>query len=289
MHVRRLILNADDFGLTPGVNHAIVEAHEHGVLTSATLMANAPAASEAVQLFRTLPKLGVGCHVVLIDGQPLTDPARLPSLVPPGSQKFRHSLGGAAARAIAGRLRPDEVQAEAAAQFRKLRAEGVTLTHFDTHKHMHMFPSVLDGLLRAARVCGIPALRNPFEPPQSFFNVFSGGRMLWKRSLQTRALRLMQREFERLVKRSGLRTTDGTVGIAATGSLDAALLDRTIETLPKGTWELVLHPGYLDKDLSAAGTRLLESRPFELRWLTAPETRARLERSKIDLISYQDL
>jgi chitin disaccharide deacetylase len=252
-------------------------------------MANAQATDEAIEIAKAQPKLGVGCHVVLVDGQPLTDASGLSSLVQPGSQQFRKALGGLAVRALAGQLDQDQVQAEATAQFRKLQTDRVSLTHFDTHKHTHMFPAVLEGLLRAARTCGLPAMRNPFEPPQSFVSILSNSRTLWKRSLQTRALRLMRKEFDRLVKRSGLRTTDGTIGIAATGALDASIFQRILEALPEGTWEFVFHPGYCDDDLHAAGTRLLESRHQELQLLTAPETRARLQNSNIDLISFADL
>jgi chitin disaccharide deacetylase len=287
--VRRLIFNADDFGLTAGINRSIVEAHTQGVLTSATLMANAPATVEGEELARTHPKLAVGCHVVLLDGEPLTDPSRLSSLVPNGTPKFRTSLGDFAARALYGSLDRDQIESEATAQFRKLQAAGLSLSHFDTHKHAHMFPSVLDAVLRAARICGIPAVRNPFEPAQTFSAILGQGRARWKRSSQTRALRLLQPGFSRLVKRSGLRTTDGTVAIAATGSLDAALLSRILKDLPNGTWEFVCHPGYCDDSLRSAHTRLLESREIELQLLTAPETRELLKDSGIHLISYADL
>jgi hopanoid biosynthesis associated protein HpnK len=287
--VRRLILNADDFGLTPGINRSIVEAHTQGVLSSATMMANAPATAEAATLALAHPSLGVGCHVVLVDGAPITDPGRLPSLVPSQGSQFRNRVSSLAALALSGRLDRSQIESEATAQFRSLQHAGISLTHFDTHKHAHLFPAVLEGVLRAARICGVPALRNPFEPAQSFSAIVTQGRIRWKRSVQTRALRFLQPEFQRLVKRSGLLTTDGTVGIAATGSLDAALFARILETLPDGTWEFVCHPGYCDNDLRSVHTRLLESRQIELQLLTSPETRERLQRAHIQLISYADV
>src|ERR1700683_3156930 len=133
--MRRLIVNADDFGFTAGVNRGIVEAHCRGVVTSSTLMANGPAFSDAVQLARTVPQLSVGCHVVLIDGQPLLDPKTIPSLVDQnvdqnadrnsGSMRFRDGISGFAVRALAGRLDPREIEAEATAQIRKLQAAGI--------------------------------------------------------------------------------------------------------------------------------------------------------------------
>ena len=287
--MRRLIFNADDFGLTAGINRSIVEACSGGVLTSATLMANAPATAGAVELARLHPALSVGCHVVLVDGSPLTDPARLPSLVPHGTSHFRTSLADLTARAVTSRLDRDQIESEATAQFRRLQGAGISLTHFDTHKHAHMYPAVLEGLLRAARTCGIPALRNPFEPLLSVPAILSQSRTQWKRSLQTRALRLLRDRFTRLVQRSGLRTTDGTVGIAATGSLNSKRLAHIIEHLPEGTWEFVCHPGYCDQDLRSTQTRLVESRHVELELLTSPDTRSLLERAGILLISYAEL
>src|SRR6202050_436467 len=164
--MRRLIVNADDFGFTAGVNRGIVEAHSRGVVTSSTLMANGRAFSDAVQLAGTVPQLSVGCHVVLIDGRPLLDPKTIPSLVDQdeGTTRFRDGMGAFAVRALAGRLDPGEIEAEATAQIRKLQAAGIVVSHLDTHKHTHILPRVLRPLLRAASACGVRAMRNPFGP-----------------------------------------------------------------------------------------------------------------------------
>src|SRR6267154_366240 len=143
--MRRLIVNADDFGFTSGVNRAIVEAHTRGIVTSATLMANGAAFSEASQLAKTVPGMSVGCHVVLIDGQPVLASNQLSTLTNGGSANriFRNGLKTFAARAVAGRLNPEEIEAEATAQIRKIQATGITVSHLDTHKHTHLFPAVL--------------------------------------------------------------------------------------------------------------------------------------------------
>ena len=286
--MRRLIFNADDFGLTAGVNRSIMEAHTQGVLTSATIMAHAPATLGAEQLARAHPQLGVGCHIVLINGTPLTDPAKLTSLIPRGHASFPSGIGAFAARALAGRLKLEQIELEAVAQISKLQAAGLSLSHCDTHKHAHMFPAVLTGLLRAARACGIRAVRNPFEPTQSLSITFQrrNGR---KRALQTRLLRLWRAQFLEQVRRAGLRTTDGTIGVAATGLLDGDLFRELLARVPEGTWEFVTHPGYSDTDLQSAGTRLLASRETELRLLTSLDTRAQLKQAGIKLISYRDL
>jgi hopanoid biosynthesis associated protein HpnK len=285
--VRRLIVNADDFGLTHGVNRAIAEAHHRGIVTSTTLMANAGAFDEAVLLAKSSSRWSVGCHLVLVDGEPLIDPGRLPSLVPKRSRRFRNGLGVFAVRALSGWLDTDQVEAEATAQIRKLQSHHLDPSHIDSHKHTHMFPSALMGMLRAARTCGVGAIRNPFEVVAANFVRVQQG--LWKRRAQVRTLRGLAGGFRKAVARAGLRTPDGTLGIVATGSLDTQLFLAIAEHMPEGTWEFVCHPGYLDDDLRSTPTRLRESRERELAILTSPESREALASRGVELISYRDL
>lgn len=285
--MRRLIINADDFGLTAGVNRAIAEANRSGVLTSATMMANARAFAEAAVLAKSQPSLKTGCHVVLIDGDPVS--ANLPSLTN-GSSRFRTSLKQFALAAVQRRLSSDEIQREAEAQIRKIQSQGITLTHIDSHKHTHMFPHVLRPVLRAAKACGIRAVRNPFEPLRAWpHSAVLGTPALWLRSAGVTAFQMFAGEFRRALKEEGMLSTDGTVGIAATGKLDQKMLLRILAVLPEGTWELVCHPGHSDADLQAAGTRLIASRETELAALTSSETKDALARQKIELISYAEL
>ena len=285
--MRRLIVNADDFGLTAGVNRAIVEGNRQGVVTSATLMANAQATEAAIDLARAQPGLKTGCHVVLIDGVPLA--ANLPSLTN-GSTRFRSSLKEFAVAAVRNRIAAEEIEREVEAQVCKIQSRGITLTHVDSHKHTHMFPHVLRPLLRAARACGIRAVRNPFEPMRSWpTGMVLGTPGLWLRSAGVMAFGMFAAEFRRAIKEQGMITTDGTVGVAVTGLLDQQKLSRLLEALPEGTWELVCHPGYSDADLKAASTRLTQSREIELAAITSAVTRETLARLKIELISYADL
>jgi hopanoid biosynthesis associated protein HpnK len=290
--MRRLIVNADDFGLTSGVNRAIVEAHSRGIVTSATLMATGAAFTEAAQLARTVPGISVGCHVVLIDGRPVLGPLQLSTLTPRGTAApiFRNGLKAFAARAVAGRLNPEEVEAEAAAQIRKIQAAGISVSHVDTHKHTHLFPAVLRPLLRAARACGVRALRNPFGPRRPLQSRHLLARpSLWTRYAEVRILRRFAGRFREAVDRQGFVTPDGTLGIEVTGVLDETLFRAIAQTIPEGTWEFVCHPGYNDADLRTARTRLRESRETELAVLTLPAARSLLSQEGIALISYRDL
>jgi len=290
--MRRLIVNADDFGFTSGVNRAIVEAHSRGVVTSATLMANGPAFAEAAQLAKTVPALSVGCHVVLIDGQPVGGTNQLSTLTNGNlaAPLLRTGLKTFAARAIAGRLNVEEIEAEATAQIRKIQAAGISVSHVDTHKHTHLFPSVLSPLLRAARVCGVRALRNPFGPRRPLQSRHLLARpSLWTRYAEVRILRRFASKFREAVDRQGFFAPDGTLGIEVTGVLDEKLFRAIAQTIPEGTWEFVCHPGYNDADLRAAKTHLRESRETELAVLTLPAARSVLSEEGIALISYRDL
>jgi len=253
-------VNADDFGLTAGVNRAIVELNQAGVLTSATLMARAKAAGEAIKIALSTPTLGVGCHVVLVDGERALPVREVPTLASQRTSRFHPKLGAFLTRLLMGRIRPAEIEAEVAAQIGLLQQSGLRLTHIDTHKHTHMFPAVLRPVLRAAKAAGIRRIRSPFEPAWSL-RATPGAPLI--RRAEVSLLRLLEPTFRRIVAEEGFTTTDGTIGILATGTLDAATVHSLIRSLPPGTWELVAHPGYNDANLASAQTRLLASRETE--------------------------
>ncbi len=275
----RLILNADDFGLTAGVNRAVAELHRAGALTSATLMARADATDEAIAIARATPTLGVGCHVVLVDGEPVLPAQALPMLVDQCTGRFQPTSGAFVQRLFTGRIRSAEIEAETAAQIALLQSRGVALTHIDTHKHVHLFPAVLRPVLRAARAAGIRAVRNPFEPAWSRR---ATPHAPWLRRAEVSLLRLWEPAFRRIVAEEGFTTTDGALGVLATGTLDAATLAALLSNLPAGTWELVTHPGYNDTDLAQAHTRLLASREIERLALSAIDV-------NMELISFSRL
>jgi hopanoid biosynthesis associated protein HpnK len=289
--VPRLIVNADDFGFTSGVNRAVVEAHTCGVVTSSTLMANGPAFAEAAQLAKTVPKLSIGCHVVFIDGEPLLSTKELPSLTARASSpRFRDSLKVFAGRAIGGRINADELTAEATAQIRKIQSVGIVVSHVDTHKHTHLFPLILRPLLHAAAGCGVRAVRNPFGPRMPLrSNQLLRRPGLWTRFAQVRILSRFAGKFREAVDREGFAAPDGTLGIEVTGTLDESLFHAIARIIPEGTWEFVCHPGYNDADLQTSKTRLRNSREIELRVLTLPTAREVLAQEGIQLISYHDL
>lgn len=276
-----LIVNADDFGLTSGVNRGILELHSAGLVTSTSLMARAGATEEAIDFAVRTPTLCVGCHVVLVDGEPVLPPDRVSTLVDSKTGRFPDSLATFLLRLFSGRIRIAEMEAEISAQIGFLQQRGIRLTHVDTHKHTHVFREVLRPLLRAARAAGIRAIRNPFEP---HWSTRATRRAHWMRLAQVGALRWLEPESRRIIREAGFATTSGTVAVAGTGILDAATLRALLRALPDGNWELVTHPGYHDADLDRVNTRLRATRDVEREALAAIH-----EFPQIELVSFANL
>jgi len=257
----RLIINADDFGLTRGINRAVLELHQAGALTSTSLMANSPAFDDAVNLALANPTLGVGCHIVLTDGTPLSHPQQIPTLLGADGKNFRPSLIDFLLAVLRGKVSEDEIAIEALAQIQRLQRAGIDVTHIDTHKHTHILPGVARPLLYVCERTGVGAIRNPFEEPWSL----ALGHSDPMRRLQIRLVHPLRKRFEALsaIRDKRILTTNGTIGISATGRLDTPMLNALLAAMPDGLWELVTHPGYNDRELDAVRTRLRVTREIE--------------------------
>ena len=283
----RLIINADDFGLTRGINRAVLELHQAGAVTSATLMANGPAFDDAVAIALANSNLGVGCHIVLTDGAPLSHPQRIPTLLGADGKNFRPSLIDFLIAVLRGKVSEDEIAIEALAQIQNLQRAGIDVTHVDTHKHTHILPGVARPLLYVCERAGIGAIRNPFEEPWSL----ALGQSDPMRRLQIRLVHPLRKRFEALpqIRDRHVLTTDGTIGISATGRLDRPMLDAILAAMPEGLWELVCHPGYNDRDLDAVTTRLRVTREIERNALLDALTTDSMHPNHPELIHYGSL
>jgi len=287
--MKRLIVNADDFGLARGINRAIVEAHQRGIVTSTTMMASGLAFEDAIAVARQNPRLKIGCHLVLLRGSLLGTSESSPSLYirRGGKTEVRRGLGQFAVDSWRGRVQAADIAREVRAQIERLRTAGIEPSHIDSHKHAHVLPEVFRPMLRTARELGMRATRNPFEPALPF-SVLLAGRKLWKRYAATRVMRGWRSGFLRCVRELGMSTTDGTIGISSTGSMDQAMLDQLVRSLPEGTWELICHPAYDSAELKGL-TRLGSSGEIERQLLISEETKQALGEAGIELISYADL
>jgi chitin disaccharide deacetylase len=284
----RLILNADDFGLTSGINRAIGQLHQAGVLTSATLMATGRAFDDAVAVARANPTLGVGCHITLVDAVPAAPPEAIPSLLSSDGKTLRASIIDFTQALLRGEIRGDDITREALAQIQKLQRAGIDITHLDTHKHTHLFPAVARPLLHLAERTSITAIRNPFEPDY-LRSLGHGGLM---RRLQIRLLNMQEPAFMRLpqIQNKQVLTTNGTIGISATGDLNNKTLTETLNALPsEGTFELCCHPGYNDRELDSVVTRLRISRDIEREALLSVIPQLTSQPNAPQLMHYGDL
>ena len=277
--MRLLVINADDLGFAPGVNRGIIEAHDAGTLSSASMMVNTPAFEEAASLALARPRLGVGLHLDLVAGRPLTDAV---SLTNPRTGRF-HSLAELARRALAGRVRADDVRRECDAQLRALAATGIRPTHLDSHRHAHALPGVLPAVAASAFEAGLRWVRRPLDQP-SPRDPAAGAKMLVLHASWRRALLGVDRAHLPLLARAPRFR-----GIALQGKPDVearllALLDR----LPPGATELMLHPGYDDAVLAAQDPYRVE-REREVAALRSPALRARLQQGDIRLVTFAEL
>ena len=287
--MKELILNADDFGLTRGVNEGIVRAFLDGVLTSTTLMANGPAFDDAVRYALANPKLGVGCHLVLAGGPPVASPKEIPSLVDKNGC-LPASLGLFVARVSAGAIRAQDIEREFRAQIEKIRGAGIEPTHIDTHKHTHAHPRVMKVLAQLAQELGITRVRKPAEYLRdSWTQICTEAGASPKQFAAVAAVRVISGSFASISKKHGLRSPDVFLGVAATGQLGPDALCDLIDTLGEGRTEIMLHPGICDEDLARTGSRLQRQRQLELDALLAPQVRRAIEHHGIRLISYRDL
>ncbi len=265
--MRRLVVNADDFGFTPDVNEGILRSHLEGIVRSTSLMANGAAFEGAVSIARRYPGLGVGCHLTLVQGE---------SLARPGA-----SLPRGVAALLASRPTFGEARREFQAQADRLVRHGIVPSHLDTHQHVHLLPQVLDAVLAVAGRLGIRWIRKPFDVP---LGMASG-----LRGCLSVAIRPWRIPFEERLRRASCRTADYFAGFAATGGLNSEKLATLLASLPPGTGELVCHPGVCGPQLRIAATRLKDSREHELRALCSEAVRRAVAERGIELVSYRDL
>jgi chitin disaccharide deacetylase len=277
---RRLVINADDLGFAPGVNRGIVEAHEAGSLSSASMMVTTPAFAEAVDLVRTrVPALGVGLHLDLITGRPL---AEVPTLVD-GRTGLFHPLAELARRAVTGRVSAADVRRECEAQIAALVAAGITPTHLDSHRHSHALPGILPAVLASAASAGIRIVRRPLDAPV-IDDPAASAKMLVLHAAWRAAERGVDAAGRELIARAPRFRGIALQGAPDLGRRLMALLDR----LPPGATELMLHPGYDDAILAAQDPYRAE-RERELAVLTSSIVRGRLGRGDIRLVTFRDL
>ena len=277
--MKKLIVNADDLGLTPGVNRGVLRAFQDGIVTSASLLVTGSAFDDAVALARQKPELDVGLHLTLVEEQAILGREVLPTLVDESGRLPRTS-GEFLRRALLARISWDEVESEIAAQIARFQNTGLRLSHLDSHQHLHMFPPVFQIVRRLTRGMDNVWIRNPAGP--------------WRKSPDVRMGRWVQRLGLNLTCVSaqallGLRVPqmpDGMYGFEVGGCLTRSALEQILRKIPDGLYELICHPGEDDADTRRRYGHWDYRWAEELEALTAPETRMVLKEQGIALTSF---
>lgn len=271
----RLIVNADDFGLSVPVNRGVERACRDGVVTSASFVVGGAAFDDALAVMEELPQLGVGVHLTLAGGRAVSRPDEAPTLVA-GDGSLPRSGYAFAFSYISGKISAADVATELRAQLARARDAGVRATHVDSHFHLHNFPGVAPAVVALAREFGIPAAR------LSRCRLRPASRGWLARQL---GLRLCAEAFGRLGRRAGLKMPEGLEGQPCAGALTAERIAGVVETLGPGTWELVCHPATANGPGDAANY----DRAGELAALTSPAAREALEERAVRLVNFAAL
>lgn len=276
----RLIINADDFGLCSGANRAVERAHREGVLTSATIMAGAPTAEEAVELARKMPELGVGVHLNLLEGRAVSKDGRVGVLLDKKGE-FAHSVYKLSIMSLLSRRMREAIRIELASQIQWVLDRGIKPTHLDSHKHIHIFGSIFPVVASLAADFGIKSVRWPFEPK----SVCSPAWPEVGADSKLRAFLVRNMARWAYSKGRGFFKNTALVGIAHTGRIDNRFWEALIKSGPEGTVEVMTHPGYTE-GLNPAKTRLIEQRQVELEAMCSDELKEAFAGAGIELTHY---
>ena len=289
---RRLIINADDLGLTRGINLAVSECADAGLLRSATLMANGAAFDDAVKMVGGREGFGTGIHFVLTGLKPVAPAEKLKGLVGPEGLLPSGPIGLLRKIGADKSLR-DAVRHELFAQAEKVCDSGIAPTHFDSHKHVHIIPAVLDVMVEIAARFSIKWVREPFEPNGSWRFSLDLGRGLRAQFFKQLALAWASTParsvFRSRVHRAGIQTPAGVYGISFTGLMNEDMLKRLCGMLKPGLNELMTHPGFVDAELISLKSRLLDSRAKEKELLVSARIKRLFEKNGIVLSHFGEV
>ena len=285
--MKQLIVNADDFGYTRGVNAGIIRGFRDGIVTSATIMANGEAFEDAVECARANAGLGVGCHLVLVGGKCVAAREKIASLAD-WEGLLPASLAALVSKLSVGAIRSEEIEVELRAQVEKVIVAGVQPTHFDSHKHTHAHPKVMEAAVKVAEEFGIRRVRKPFEDVKGLLWPASRGGA-WKQRATALMAGVNAPGFQSMADSHGMHAPDHFMGMAATGRLNRQAILDIVGSMREGTTELMCHPGKYDEGLERSATRLKREREMELEGLTDPDVRAAVLRQHVRLINFRNL
>ena len=276
----KLIVHADDFGISEKVNLGILEAYTKGILTSTSLMANGKAFEHAVEICKTFPGMDIGVHLTLVEENPVSAINEVSSLINEDGRFYKKFIEFSKSYFI-GRINFQELQKELDAQIMRVRESGVNISHLDSHQHIHMLPKILKITIDLAIKYNIPFIRFPREIPVL-------GMFLNRDQLIRVFEMLVLNSFCMFGKFNNTLRTDHFAGFFFSGNLNKQNLMNLIRNLPlTGTCELMCHPGFDDPKTQYKHWGYNWSE--ELKALTDPEVIKLIQDSRIRLISYRQL
>ncbi len=239
--MKNLIVTADDFGAALAVNEAVEQAHASGILTAASLMVTGEAVADAVERAKRLPDLGVGLHLVLVDGRPALPPDKVPDLID-DEGRFRANMALAGVRFFFSPCIRKQLAAEIEAQFEAFEDTGLELDHVNAHKHFHLHPTIAGLIVEIGRHYGLRGARAPVEP-RALLHAIEPVRS----GLADRVAGPWAQRTRAKLRRAGLTVPDRVFGLAWTGAMTAERLRAIIARLPEGLSEIYLHPATDDR------------------------------------------
>ncbi len=281
---KMLIVNADDFGYTKGINQGIIEAHKKGILTSCSIMANSEYFEDAVMRLKQVDDLSVGVHLTLSNLKSVLSANQVPLLVSKEGY-FPKSPAILIQRFMMFPVSLQQVRAELRAQCEKIISYGIIPSHIDTHKHFHLYMPLFKIVIQIALEFNINAVRVPYDSIQ--MKSSKPKRRFSKIIIQT--IKVMQIRMKKMLKANNIKYPDHFFGFQYTGLLDEDILVNLIRNLPNGTTELMCHPGFFTKDLKEAKTKLKESRKIELNALISKKVIEEIRKNNIKLINYSNI
>jgi hopanoid biosynthesis associated protein HpnK len=274
------IVNADDFGLAPGINRGVIEAHRRGVVTSVSLMPTGDAFEEAITLSRQHAELAVGVHLTLVEGRPVLPADKIPSLVT-ADGGFIETPWGFLKRWAAGQIRLDEVKKELEAQVAKVADQGIRIDKLDSHMHLHLLPGIFQIVVAIGKTYQIKGIRLPREELRwQGFGCLAG-------SAKQLVLGCLAGLQARCVRSAELFCPDYFCGIVESGQMTEEALLRTLSSLKPGVTEIMVHPGYYDSQMGGWPLSRRYRREKELIALTSTRIKEVVKRRQIELVSYQ--
>jgi len=281
--MKKLIMNADDFGLHKTVNLGIIQGYASGFITSTTIMPNGAAFEHAVGLAMSNPQLGIGIHLTLVGESPVCPPEHVKTLVdkdgrlPPQYPTFLLQY-------MLGHIRLSDVRRELTAQVQKVVDCGLQVTHLDSHQHLHILPGIIEIIIDIAKDFGIKAIRIPREP--YFF--IGGYPFSLMRFISRGGLSCLSQLASRKIKNNQLHTSDHFFGMLAGCNMQEKYLYPILKALPDGISEIMIHPGTDDDIVNRTYNWNLHGQE-ELKAVTSKRIGQLLQDQKIQLISFQGI